>query len=48
VVLEFVRSQPGAELRALVNLDRSYSIAGAGRVVEGELTRAEMATLTGW
>ena len=46
VVLEFVRSQPGAELRALVNLDRSYSIAGAGRVVEGELTRAEMATLT--
>jgi hypothetical protein len=46
VVLEYVRSQPGAELRALVNLDRSYSLAGAGRVVEGELTREEMATLT--
>lgn len=46
VVLEFVRSQPGAELRALVSLDRSYSLAKAGRVVEGELTRAEMATLT--
>ncbi len=46
VVLEFVRSQPDGEVRVLVNLDRSYSIAGGGTIEEGELTREEMAALT--
>lgn len=46
VVLEFVRSQPEGETRVLVNLDRSYSIAGGGTIEEGALTREEMAALT--
>lgn len=46
VVMEFVRSQAGADVRVLINLDRGYSVAGAGGVVEGTLTRAEMAALT--
>lgn len=46
VVLEFVRSQADGETRVLVNLDRSYSIAGGGTIEEGELTREEMAALT--
>ncbi len=46
VVMEFVHSQAEGDVRVLINLDRRYSVAGAGRVVEGELTRAEMAALT--
>lgn len=46
VVMEFVRSQANGDVRVLINLDRRYSVAGAGNVVEGELTRAEMAALT--
>ena len=46
VLLEFVRSQAGEEARVLVNLDRTYSIASAGGVIEeGELARDEMAAL---
>jgi hypothetical protein len=45
VLLEFVRSQPGADVRVLVNLDRTYSVASAGAIQEGELTRDEMAAL---
>lgn len=45
VLLEFVRSEAGEEARVLVNLDRTYSIASAAGVQEGELTRAEMAAL---
>lgn len=46
VLLEFVRNQAGGEVRVLVNLDRSYSVAGGGTIEEGELTREEMAALT--
>jgi hypothetical protein len=45
VLLEFVRSQPGADVRVLLNLDRTYSVASAGGVREGQLARDEMATL---
>lgn len=45
VLLEFVRSAPDGETRALVNLDRSFSIARAGKIEQGELTREEMAAL---
>ena len=45
VLLEFVRSEAGEEARVLVNLDRTYSIASAGGVQEGELARDEMAAL---
>jgi hypothetical protein len=46
VLLEFVRSQPDGEVRVLVNLDRTYSIAAGGAIEEGALTREEMAALT--
>jgi hypothetical protein len=45
VLLEFVRSQPGADVRVLLNLDRTYSVASAGGVREGQLARDEMAAL---
>ena len=45
VLLEFVRSQPGQEARVLVNLDRTYSVASADGVREGQLARDEMAAL---
>jgi hypothetical protein len=45
VLLEFVRSQPGADVRVLLNLDRTYSVASARGVREGQLTRDEMAAL---
>lgn len=45
VLLEFVRSQGGEEARVLVNLDRTYSVASAGVIKEGELARDEMAAL---
>jgi hypothetical protein len=45
VLLEFVRNQPGADVRVLLNLDRTYSVASAGGVREGQLARDEMAAL---
>lgn len=45
VLLEFVRSASDEETRALVNLDRSFSIARTGKIEQGELTREEMAAL---
>lgn len=44
-LVEFVRSEAGQEVRVLVNLDRTYSIARAGAIEEGELARDEMAAL---
>ncbi len=44
-LLEFVRSQAGQDVRVLVNLDRSYSVAREGVIREGELSRDEMSTL---
>ncbi len=45
VLLEFVRSQPGADVRVLLNLDRTYSVASVDGIREGQLARDEMATL---
>ncbi len=44
-LLEFVRTEAGQEVRVLINLDRTYSIARAGVIEEGELGRDEMAAL---
>jgi hypothetical protein len=44
-LLEFARSQGGHAVRVLVNLDRTYSVARAGAIEEGVLTRDEMAAL---
>lgn len=45
VLLEFVRTSPDDAVRLLVNLNRTYSLARAGAVETGELTREEMAAL---
>lgn len=44
-LLEFARSEAGQEVRVMVNMDRTYSVARAGAIQEGELTRDEMAAL---
>ncbi|MER2598593.1 MAG: hypothetical protein ABTQ73_03660 [Caldilineales bacterium] len=45
LLLEYARNAPDDQLRLLVYLDRSYSLARNGRVSEGTLSRDEMAAL---